>query len=74
MNKETKVDKAYSGKIIYHGNKPYQLVPELHIYINDIREKVINSYIEDGEDKETAQFIVDYFEYIYGKREEREEE
>ena len=41
---------------------------------NDIREKVINSYIEDGEDKETAQFIVDYFEYIYGKREEREEE
>lgn len=30
--------------------------------------------IEDGEDKETAQFIVDYFEYIYGKREEREEE
>ena len=30
MNKETKVDKAYSGKIIYHGNKPYQLVPELH--------------------------------------------
>lgn len=43
-------------------------------YTNDIREKVINSYIEDGEDKETAQFIVDYFEYIYGKREEREEE
>lgn len=34
-------------------------------YTNDIREKVINSYIEDG---------VDYFEYIYGKREEREEE
>lgn len=30
MNKETKVDKAYSGKIIYHCNKPYQLVPELH--------------------------------------------
>lgn len=30
MNKETKIDKAYSGKIIYHGNKPYQLVPELH--------------------------------------------
>lgn len=30
MNKEIKVDKAYSGKIIYHGNKPYQLVPELH--------------------------------------------
>lgn len=44
------------------------------LYTNDIREKVINSYIEDGEDKETAQFIVDYFEYIYGKREEREEE
>lgn len=43
-------------------------------YTNDIREKVINSYIEDGEDKETVQFIVDYFEYIYGKREEREEE
>lgn len=37
-------------------------------YTNDIREKVINSYMEDGEDKETAQFIVDYFEYIYGKR------
>lgn len=37
-------------------------------YTNGIRE------IEDGEDKETAQFIVDYFEYIYGKREEREEE
>lgn len=30
MNKEIKVDKAYSGKIIYNGNKPYQLVPELH--------------------------------------------
>ena len=30
MNKEIKVDKAYSGKIIYHGNKPYQLIPELH--------------------------------------------
>lgn len=36
-------------------------------YTNDIRE-------EDGEDKETVQFIVDYFEYIYRKREEREEE
>lgn len=46
----------------------------IYSYTNDIREKVINSYIEDGEDKETAQFIVDYFEYIYGKREEREEE
>lgn len=37
------------------------------LYTNDIRKKVINSYIEDGEDEEMAQFIVDYFEYIYGK-------
>ena len=29
MNKVNKIDKAYSGKIVYHGNKPYQLVPEL---------------------------------------------
>lgn len=29
MNKITKIDKAYSGKTIYHCNKPYQLVPEL---------------------------------------------
>lgn len=29
-------------------------------------------YIEDGEDEEMAQFIVDYFEYIYGKRGEEE--
>lgn len=28
--------------------------------------------IEDGEDEEMAQFIVDYFEYIYGKRGEEE--
>lgn len=37
------------------------------LYTNDIRKKMINSYIEDGEDEEMAQFIVDYFEYIYGK-------
>ena len=37
-----------------------------------IRKKVIDSYIEDGEDEEMAQFIVDYFEYIYGKRGEEE--
>lgn len=42
------------------------------LYTNDIRKKVIDSYIEDGEDEETAQFIVDYFEYIYGKRGEEE--
>ena len=30
MNKEIKVDKAYSGKILYHGYNPYQLGPELH--------------------------------------------
>lgn len=42
------------------------------LYTNDIRKKVINSYIEDGETKEMAQFIVDYFEYIYGKRGEEE--
>lgn len=29
MNKVNKIDKAYSGKIVYYGNKPYQLVPEL---------------------------------------------
>lgn len=29
MNKVNKIDKAYSGKIVYHGNRPYQLVPEL---------------------------------------------
>lgn len=34
--------------------------------------KVIDSYIEDGEDEEMAQFIVDYFEYIYGKQGEEE--
>lgn len=34
--------------------------------------KVIDSYIEDGKDEEMAQFIVDYFEYIYGKRGEEE--
>ena len=32
----------------------------------------VDSYIEDGEDEEMAQFIVDYFEYIYGKRGEEE--
>lgn len=42
------------------------------IYTNDIRKKVIDSYIEDGKDEEMAQFIVDYFEYIYGKRGEEE--
>lgn len=42
------------------------------LYTNDIRKKVIDSYIEDGEDEEMAQFIVDYFEYIYGKRGEEE--
>lgn len=35
------------------------------LYTNDIRK-------EDGEDEEMAQFIVDYFEYIYGKRGEEE--
>ena len=42
------------------------------LYTNDIRKKVIDSYIEDGKDEEMAQFIVDYFEYIYGKRGEEE--
>lgn len=42
------------------------------LYTNDIRKKVIDSYIEDGEDEEMAQFIVDYFECIYGKRGEEE--
>ena len=34
-------------------------------YDNSVRDKVIDSYIEDGETKEMAQYIVDYFEYIY---------
>ena len=38
----------------------------------ELDRKVIDSYIEDGEDEEMAQFIVDYFEYIYGKRGEEE--
>lgn len=42
------------------------------LYTNDIRKKVIDYYIEDGKDEEMAQFIVDYFEYIYGKRGEEE--
>lgn len=29
------------------------------LYTNDIRKKVINSYIEDGEDEEMAQFIME---------------
>lgn len=36
------------------------------MYINSVRDKVIDSYMEDGETKEMAQYIVDYFEYIYG--------
>lgn len=35
-------------------------------YDNSVRNKVIDSYMEDGETKEMAQYIVDYFEYIYG--------
>lgn len=35
-------------------------------YDNSVRDKVIDSYMEDGETKEMAQYIVDYFEYIYG--------
>lgn len=50
---------------------PYYTILIL-LYTNDIRKKVIDSYIEDGEDEEMAQFIVDYFEYIYGKRGEEE--
>lgn len=34
-------------------------------YDNSVRDKVIDSYMEDGETKEMAQYIVDYFEYIY---------
>lgn len=39
-------------------------------------KNIYSKFLKFGstEDKETAQFIVDYFEYIYGKREEREEE
>lgn len=37
------------------------------LYTEDIRNKVINSYINDNETKEMAEYIVDYFEYIYGK-------
>lgn len=33
---------------------------------NSVRDKVIDSYMEDGETKGMAQYIVDYFEYIYG--------
>lgn len=44
-------------------------IPEVGImtieYDNSVRDKVIDSYIEDGETKEMAQYIVDYFEYIY---------
>ena len=36
-------------------------------YNNAIKDSVINSYIEDGETEEMAKYIVDYFEYIYGK-------
>lgn len=35
-------------------------------YDNSVRDKVIDSYMEDGETKGMAQYIVDYFEYIYG--------
>lgn len=45
-------------------------IPEVGImtieYDNSVRDKVIDSYMEDGETKEMAQYIVDYFEYIYG--------
>lgn len=33
---------------------------------DSVRDKVIDSYMEDGETKGMAQYIVDYFEYIYG--------
>lgn len=45
-------------------------IPEVGImtieYDNSVRDKVIDSYMENGETKEMAQYIVDYFEYIYG--------
>lgn len=45
-------------------------IPEVGImtieYDNSVRDKVIDSYMEDGETKGMAQYIVDYFEYIYG--------
>lgn len=39
-------------------------------YNEAIKDSVINSYIEDGETEEMANYIVDYFEYIYGKGKE----
>ena len=36
-------------------------------YDDSVRNKVVSSYIKDGETKEMAEYIVDYFEYIYGK-------
>ena len=36
-------------------------------YDDSVRNKVVSSYIKDGGTKEMAEYIVDYFEYIYGK-------
>lgn len=80
MNKVNKIVEYYPSneglKNIYSKFLKFGSIEDLDnlilLYTNDIRKKVINSYIEDGEDEEMAQFIVDYFEYIYGKRGEEE--
>lgn len=45
-------------------------IPEVGImtieYDNSVRDKVMDSYMEDWETKGMAQYIVDYFEYIMG--------
>lgn len=56
----------------------YQVEPtehhEIRITAKFICDRGVSHEFVRHEDKGTAQFIVDYFEYIYGKREEREEE
>lgn len=70
-NPDTYIFKYKGLKNIYSKFLKFGSIEDLDnlilLYTNDIRKKVINSYIEDGEDEEMAQFIVDYFEYIYGK-------
>ena len=37
-------------------------------YDDTVKQKVISSYINDGESPDMAKYIVDYFEYIYEHR------
>lgn len=37
-------------------------------YDDTVKQKVISSYISDGESPDMAKYIVDYFEYIYEHR------